>query len=103
MNKASSGKFELLVELEVPLGDVCWCLISAGDWLFCGLGDGSIKAAGCHIKKIMSHEDGPNQSQQHLRPCAGLHEIWHGDDTQGPHEASGLPHHASARAPLWGV
>jgi len=41
--KASSGKFELAVELEVPLGDVCWCLISAGDWLFCGLGDGTIK------------------------------------------------------------
>ncbi|CAE7498187.1 ZFWD3 [Symbiodinium necroappetens] len=43
VNRATSGKYELSVELEVPLGDVCWCLISAGDWLFCGLGDGSIK------------------------------------------------------------
>eukprot|EP00438_Fugacium_kawagutii_P027375 Skav211471 [mRNA] locus=scaffold1118:57574:78397:- [translate_table: standard] len=40
VNVAGTGKFELQPELEVPLGDVCWCLISAGDWLFCGLGDG---------------------------------------------------------------
>lgn len=43
VNLAGTGKFELQPELEVPLGDVCWCLISAGDWLFCGLGDGTIK------------------------------------------------------------
>ena len=30
----------------MPLGDVCWCLISAGDWLFCGLGSGNIKVLG---------------------------------------------------------
>ncbi|CAJ1348765.1 unnamed protein product [Effrenium voratum] len=39
----TAGAFELKPELEVPLGEVCWCLISAGDWLFCGLGDGNIK------------------------------------------------------------
>ncbi|CAK9094260.1 unnamed protein product [Durusdinium trenchii] len=56
VNVGASGKFELqperpgqraqcaaVVGLEVPLGEVCWCLISAGDWLFCGLGDGNIK------------------------------------------------------------
>ncbi|CAE8676941.1 unnamed protein product, partial [Polarella glacialis] len=43
VSKDASGKFQLLPELEVPLGDVCWCLISAGDWLLCGMGDGSIK------------------------------------------------------------
>eukprot|EP00913_Durusdinium_trenchii_P003040 g2810.t2 len=43
VNVGASGKFELQPELEVPLGEVCWCLISAGDWLFCGLGDGNIK------------------------------------------------------------
>jgi len=40
----AQGRFEMIPELEVKLGDVCWCLISAGEWLFCGLGDGSIKA-----------------------------------------------------------
>mmetsp|Transcript_93492 Transcript_93492/g.166340 ORF Transcript_93492/g.166340 Transcript_93492/m.166340 type:complete len:386 (-) Transcript_93492:55-1212(-) len=43
VGKNPSGHFELTPELEVPLGEVCWCLISAGEWLFCGLGDGSIK------------------------------------------------------------
>eukprot|EP00931_Biecheleriopsis_adriatica_P118602 TRINITY_DN93964_c0_g1_i1.p1 TRINITY_DN93964_c0_g1~~TRINITY_DN93964_c0_g1_i1.p1 ORF type:complete len:386 (+),score=95.00 TRINITY_DN93964_c0_g1_i1:28-1185(+) len=43
VGKNAEGKFELQPELEVPLGEVCWCLISAGEWLFCGLGDGTIK------------------------------------------------------------
>lgn len=43
VGRAASGGFELVQELEVPLGEVCWCLISAGEWLFCGLGDGTIK------------------------------------------------------------
>lgn len=43
VHRDAIGKFQLIAELEVPLGDVCWCLTSAGDWLFCGLGDGSIK------------------------------------------------------------
>lgn len=41
--KAATGRFELVADLEVPLGDVCWCLIAAGEWIFCGLGDGSIR------------------------------------------------------------
>lgn len=39
-----TGRVELEASLEVPLGEVCWCLISAGEWIFCGLGDGKIKS-----------------------------------------------------------
>lgn len=58
----SQGRFEMHADLEVPLGEVCWCLISAGDWIFCGLGSGAIRAyskAGLernlegHTKKVM--------------------------------------------------
>lgn len=37
------GLFELKAEVEVPLGDVCWSMMSVGEWLFCGLGDGTIR------------------------------------------------------------
>lgn len=40
----AAGRFELTADLEVPLGEIAWCLISAGEWLFCGLGNGAIRA-----------------------------------------------------------
>jgi len=40
----ASGHFELTADLEVPLGEVAWCLTGVGEWLFCGLGKGDIKA-----------------------------------------------------------
>lgn len=39
----AAGRFELHSDLEVPLGEVAWCLISVGEWLFCGLGTGEIR------------------------------------------------------------
>jgi WD40 repeat protein len=39
----STNRFELTVDLEVDLGDLCWCMVMAGEWIFCGLGDGTIK------------------------------------------------------------
>jgi len=39
----STGRFELTVDLEVPLGDLCWSMVMVGEWIFCGLGDGTIK------------------------------------------------------------
>lgn len=41
--RSPQGAYELIPEIEVPLGDIAWCLISAGEWLFCGLGSGVIK------------------------------------------------------------
>jgi len=41
--KNASNKYELKPDLEVPLGDVCWCMVYAGEWLFCGLGEGTIR------------------------------------------------------------
>lgn len=43
VQRLACGRYELTADLEVPLGDVCWCLVSAGEWLFCGLGDGRIR------------------------------------------------------------
>lgn len=40
---AVSNRFELHADLEVPLGDPGCCMVSVGEWLFAGLGDGSIK------------------------------------------------------------
>lgn len=39
----STNRFELTVDLEVNLGDLCWSMVMAGEWIFCGLGDGTIK------------------------------------------------------------
>lgn len=39
----STNRFELTIDLEVPLGDICWCMVMVGEWIFCGLGDGTIK------------------------------------------------------------
>lgn len=43
VQRDAAGRFEMVVDIEVPLGDTCWSLLSAGEWIFCGLGDGSIK------------------------------------------------------------
>lgn len=40
---AQTNRYELTVDLEVPLGDLCWSMVMAGEWIFCGLGDGTIK------------------------------------------------------------
>eukprot|EP00928_Gymnodinium_smaydae_P064970 TRINITY_DN48189_c0_g1_i1.p2 TRINITY_DN48189_c0_g1~~TRINITY_DN48189_c0_g1_i1.p2 ORF type:complete len:390 (+),score=79.58 TRINITY_DN48189_c0_g1_i1:67-1236(+) len=37
------GGFQLQQQLEVPLGEQCLCMLSVGDWLFCGMGNGAIK------------------------------------------------------------
>jgi len=42
--KTAENRFELHADLEVPLGAACWCLLSAGEWLLCGLADGAIRA-----------------------------------------------------------
>lgn len=64
----AQGRFEMAADLEVPLGQVCWCLHSAGEWIFCGLQTGAIRAfskAGAertlegHTKKVtclLTHE-----------------------------------------------
>lgn len=41
---AATNRFELIPDLEVPLGEVCWSLVMAGEWIFCGLGDGRIRS-----------------------------------------------------------
>lgn len=38
------NRFELHSDLELSLGETCYCLLSAGDWLICGLGDGNLRA-----------------------------------------------------------
>jgi len=40
----AASRFELQADIEVPLGEIAWCLISAGEWIFCGLGNGNIRA-----------------------------------------------------------
>ncbi|CAK0857497.1 unnamed protein product, partial [Prorocentrum cordatum] len=42
--QAASGRFELQPELQVPLGGPCWCMLHEGDWLFCGLESGRVRA-----------------------------------------------------------
>mmetsp|Transcript_78616 Transcript_78616/g.163401 ORF Transcript_78616/g.163401 Transcript_78616/m.163401 type:complete len:383 (-) Transcript_78616:121-1269(-) len=37
------GKFELKPDVEVPLGEIAWCLLSVGEWIFSGLADGRIR------------------------------------------------------------
>jgi len=39
----ATGRFELTEDLKVELGDICWSMVMAGEWIFCGLGDGTIK------------------------------------------------------------
>jgi len=39
----AQGRFEMMADIEVPLGEIPWCLISAGEWIFCGLGNGKIR------------------------------------------------------------
>lgn len=39
----TTNRYELNVDLEVNLGDLCWSMVMAGEWIFCGLGDGTIK------------------------------------------------------------
>jgi WD40 repeat protein len=43
VGKNASGRFELSADLEVPLGDLCWSMVMVGEWIFCGLADGTIK------------------------------------------------------------
>jgi len=38
------GLFELIPDVEVALGDPCFSMCFAGEWLFCGLGNGDIRA-----------------------------------------------------------
>merc|ERR1719265_2647001 len=40
----TGDKWELTLELEIPLPDTCWSMLYYGVWLFCGLGDGRIRA-----------------------------------------------------------
>eukprot|EP00929_Paragymnodinium_shiwhaense_P119683 TRINITY_DN91572_c0_g1_i1.p1 TRINITY_DN91572_c0_g1~~TRINITY_DN91572_c0_g1_i1.p1 ORF type:complete len:387 (+),score=50.31 TRINITY_DN91572_c0_g1_i1:91-1251(+) len=39
----ATGRFQLQHDVDVELGDTCWCMIYVGEWLFCGLGSGTIK------------------------------------------------------------
>ena len=83
------------MRLEVPLGDVCWCLISAGDWLFCGLGDGTIKAEAREAVAVWSvsgcfHFVVAICSHQILFFGAGLHEVGSADSSDRPQEAGVL-------------
>lgn len=64
------GRFELQAEVEIPVPDTCWCLHSAGEWLFAGLGNGKIVgwsksgasttlSESCHKKRVsalLTHE-----------------------------------------------
>jgi len=34
---------ELVPQLQVLLGDACWCMAQAGEWIFCGLSNGNIR------------------------------------------------------------
>lgn len=40
----SGNKWELKLDKEISLPDTCWSMIYYGIWLFCGLGDGRIRA-----------------------------------------------------------
>lgn len=42
--RSAANRFELKPDIEVPLGEVAWCLHNAGEWIFCGLGNGRIRA-----------------------------------------------------------
>lgn len=39
----ATNRFELHNDIDVVLGETCWCLLHVGEWIFCGLGDGTIK------------------------------------------------------------
>lgn len=39
----AQGRFQLQTDLEVSLGETCWCLLSVGEWLLCGLGNGQVR------------------------------------------------------------
>jgi WD40 repeat protein len=39
----ASGRFEVTSDLEMKLADQCSCIVYVGDWIFCGLANGTIK------------------------------------------------------------
>jgi len=43
VGKSVSGRFELNADLEVPLGESCWTMLYVGEWIFCGLSEGTIQ------------------------------------------------------------
>jgi len=43
VRKGVSGLFELAADLEVPLGESCWTMLHVGEWIFCGLSEGTIQ------------------------------------------------------------
>jgi hypothetical protein len=43
VGRSAAGRFELNLDINVPLGDLCWSMVMVGEWIFCGLGDGTIK------------------------------------------------------------
>jgi len=43
-HKTDDNLYELVAEMVVLLGDPCWCMAHANQWLFCGLSTGPIRA-----------------------------------------------------------
>jgi len=41
--KNAANRFELTVDVVVQLGDLCCSMVYVGEWLFCGLGAGTIR------------------------------------------------------------
>jgi hypothetical protein len=40
----ASGRFQMVNDLQVDLGEACFSMYCAGGWIFCGLFDGTVKA-----------------------------------------------------------
>jgi len=71
--------FQLAVELQVDLGDACWCMVHASEWVFCGLSNGQIRAfhkqgrdltlAGHDqgVSAMLVHQEAPSRSYRVLR------------------------------------
>eukprot|EP00747_Dinoflagellata_sp_TGD_P167827 gnl/TRDRNA2_/TRDRNA2_193013_c0_seq1.p1 gnl/TRDRNA2_/TRDRNA2_193013_c0~~gnl/TRDRNA2_/TRDRNA2_193013_c0_seq1.p1 ORF type:complete len:445 (+),score=74.23 gnl/TRDRNA2_/TRDRNA2_193013_c0_seq1:106-1335(+) len=60
VQKNAQGRFELVPEIEIPLGEQCWSMLYVGEWLFCGLGDGSIRG----YKKDGNQQTGRNHTKR---------------------------------------
>lgn len=88
--RSAANLFELAAECEVPLGGQCWCMVAAGEWVFCGLSDGRIRAfskAGQDLQ-LSGHTQGvsamlPHQSVLLSGSAEGAVRCWSFDSALG--------------------
>jgi len=86
----ATNRFELTADLEVPLGDICWCMVMVGEWIFCGLGDGTIKgfskSGGQALLKAHTKRVGCLKVHEHVLISGssdGSVRCWQADPTTG--------------------